>query len=162
MKTKHTSFIPMSPGVLPRQRLNEVTGLPVRPDGLDVSIERESPLAERYPKGSPRKTEFVCSVEWAWSPVHHRIDNYYLNPKPKRWILWNNWLNDWEYPWAWHWDVLAYAPRVEVEEFTLATHLLLETWKYLATHEGVDHYHWVNSTGCLSVEDIQAVAREVW
>lgn len=163
MDTKHTSFIPMSPGARPQQRLNEVVGLPPKPVGLDVSIERESPLAEHHPKGSPRKLSLVCSVEWAWSPAHNRIDNYYLNPKPKHWLLWNNWLNDKEgWPWTWHWDVLAYAPRIEVDEFTLATHMLLETWKFLAAEEELDHYHWINNTGCLSVEDIEAVARKVW
>jgi len=26
----------------------------------------------------------------------------------------------------------------------------------------LDEYHWINDTGCLDVEDIQAIAREVW
>ncbi len=162
MKTNHTSFLPMSSEDLPQQRVNEVVGLPSRPDGLDISVELINSLGKQYPKGSPRKLEFVCSVEWAWSPINNRIDNYYLNPKPKHWMLWSNWVNDRVVPWTWHWDVLAYAPRIEADEFTLATHMLLETWKYLAAYEGVDHYHWVNNTGCLSVEDVQAVAREVW
>jgi hypothetical protein len=162
METKHNSFIPMSPEALPQQRLNEVVGLPPKPDGFDVSVEYIESLGKQYPKGSPRKHTFVCSVEWAWSPANNRIDNYYLNPKPKHWLLWNNWVNDQVRPWTWHWDVLAYAPRIEADEFTLTTHMLLETWKYLAAHEFVDHYHWINNTGCLDVEDIQAIAREVW
>ena len=32
--TKHTSFIPMSPELLPRQKLNEVVTVPELPKGL--------------------------------------------------------------------------------------------------------------------------------
>jgi hypothetical protein len=94
--------------------------------------------------------------------MHNRIANYYLNPKRKYWFLWNNWVDDQTYPWTWHWDVLAYAPRIEADERSIAAYMLLEEWKSDAEHGGLDHYHWINNTGCLSVEDIQAVAREVW
>ena len=50
MKTKHHSFIPMSPELLPRQKLNEVVGLPPRPEGLDVKIEWEHRLKKEHPK----------------------------------------------------------------------------------------------------------------
>ena len=162
MKTKHHSFIPMSPELLPRQKLNEVVGLPPRPEGLDVKIEWEHRLKKEHPKGSPRKLTFVCSAEWSWSPAHHRIANYYLNPKRKYWFLWNNWVDDQTYPWAWHWDVLAYAPRIEADECSVAAYMLLEHWQSDAEHGHLDQYHWINNTGCLSVEDIQAVAREIW
>ena len=26
----------------------------------------------------------------------------------------------------------------------------------------LDHYHWINNTRCLEIEDIQAIARKVW
>ena len=162
MKTKHNSFIPMSPEALPQQRLNEVVGFPPRPDGLDVSVEYIDSLGKEYPKGTPRKHTFVCSVEWAWSPAHNRIDNYYLNPKPKHWLLWNNWVNDRVWPWTWNWDVMAFAPRIDADEVTIATHMVMETWRVLAAHDTIDHYHWINNTGCLDVEQVQAIAREVW
>ena len=37
--TKHTSRIPMTPDALPKQRLNEVVGLPKKPDDLNVLIQ---------------------------------------------------------------------------------------------------------------------------
>ena len=81
--TKHTSFIPMTPDVRPKQRLNEVIGLPAKPDDLNILIEWKDPITSKhYPKGTPRKLTFVCSVEWAWSPMNNRIANYYINPKP--------------------------------------------------------------------------------
>jgi hypothetical protein len=43
----------MSPEALPQQRLNEVVGLPPKPDGFDVSVEYVESLGKRYPKGYP-------------------------------------------------------------------------------------------------------------
>lgn len=40
--------------------------------------------------------------------------------------------------------------------------MLLEKWKSSTEHEHLDQYHWINNAGCLSVEDIQALAREIW
>ena len=162
MTTDHTSFIPMSPEDLPKQRLNEVVGLPTRPSDLKIQIDRHKPLSKHRPKGSPRKLVFICSVEWAWSPAHNRIDNYYLNPKPKNWILWNNWVNDRDVPWSWHWDFIAYANRVDADERTIAAYMLMETWKMEAAYNDLDHYHWINNPGCLCVEDVQSIAREIW
>jgi hypothetical protein len=41
--TKHTSFIPMTPDARPKQRLNEVVGLPDKPDDLNILIEWKDP-----------------------------------------------------------------------------------------------------------------------
>ena len=79
--TKHTSFIPMSPELLPRQKLNEVVTVPELPKGLAPKVEWVEPLLRDPPRASPRKLTFLFSVEWSWSPMHHRIDNYYLNPR---------------------------------------------------------------------------------
>ena len=37
--TKHTSFIPMTLDVRPKQRLNEVVGIPDKPDDLNVFVQ---------------------------------------------------------------------------------------------------------------------------
>ena len=37
--TKHTSFIPMSPELLPRQKLNEVVTIPELPKGHAPKVE---------------------------------------------------------------------------------------------------------------------------
>ena len=105
--TKHTSFIPMTPDVRPKQRLNEVVGLPDKPDDLNILIEWKDPITSKhYPKGTPRKRIFVCSVEWAWSPMNNRIANYYINPKPWGWAFWDNWLDDHDVPWSWWWNFI--------------------------------------------------------
>ena len=100
MSTKHTSFIPMAPGLRPQQRLYEVVTLPDIPKGLAPKIEMDQPLLKNPPKASPQKLTYLFSVEWAWSPMHNRNDNYYINPRRTGWLLWNNWLEDGGYPWT--------------------------------------------------------------
>ena len=88
------SFIPMSPEELPKQRLYEVVDLPPTPGGLETKLDWVEPFPDDRPKTTPRKVQFLCAVEWAWSPMHNRIDNYYLHQRGKRWLIWNNWLDD--------------------------------------------------------------------
>ena len=161
--TKHTSCIPMSPEVRPFQKLNEVVGLREKPNDLNVLINWKDPIPyKRFPKGTSRKLTFVCSVEWAWSPMNNRIANYNINPKPWGWVLWDNMLNDHDVPWTWWWHFLAYTGRSTADERTIAAYMLMASWKDEAEDQYHDHYHWINNTGCLDVEDIQAIAREVW
>ena len=161
--TKHTSFIPMTPDARPNQRLNVVRCVADKPNDLDVLIQWKNPIPYRhYPKGTPRKLIFVCSVEWAWSPMNNRIANYYINPKPWGWALWDNRLDDHDVPWSWWWNFMAYSGKTKADERTIAAHMLMASWKDEAEQEYLDHFHWINNTGCLSVEDIQAIARQVW
>ena len=62
MSTKHTSFIPMSPGLRPQQRLYEVVTLPDLTKGLDPKIEIDDPLLRNPPKTYPRKLTYLFSV----------------------------------------------------------------------------------------------------
>ena len=81
------TFIPMSSEQIPQQRIAEVKTLPLKPKGLSVKLDWVKPFRSDRPKGTPRKVTFLCSVEWAWSPVHSRIDNYYLHTRGKRRLL---------------------------------------------------------------------------
>ena len=162
MSTKHTSFIPKVPQARPQQTLYEVVNLPELPIRLDPKVELDQPLRKNYPKASPRKLTYLFSVEWAWSPMNNRIDNYYLNPRRTGWLLWNNWVDDGCVPWKWYWQLVAYGNRCYSDEKTIATHLVLALWKWDAKENYVDHFHWLNNTGLLDVEDVQAIAREVW
>ena len=49
-----------------------------------------------------RKADFLCTIEWSWSPVNERMESYYLQQGRTYWILWlkhydNNW-GKWEKP----------------------------------------------------------------
>ena len=156
-----SSPIPISADQLPQQRISEVISMPPRPKGL-ITYSEFIDYYPDYPVSTPRKTLFLGGVEWAWSPMHSRIDNYYLNAKPKYWVIWNHWLNDNETPWHWQWDIFAYAPKIKGDEKSIAMHMLKETWQMDKLHNYVDEFHWINSTGLFSVSDFAAIAREVW
>ena len=49
MSTKHTSFMPMAPGLRPHQRMYEVVTLPQVPKRLDPKIEIDEPLLPNPP-----------------------------------------------------------------------------------------------------------------
>ena len=162
MATKHQSFIPMHVGDIPQQHITEVIGIPPKPDNLVVTYDAGSDFLNGKRLGTPRDIDFLCSVEWAWSPAHGRIDNYYVNQKPRYWVLWNNWMDDNDYEWRWHWSMVAHAPRITANELDVATHLLLESWKQQKEYEDLDKYHWINNEGSFNSDIIEAIAREVW
>ena len=63
---------------------------------------------------------------------------------------------------TWHWDLMAYGNRCRLDAKTIASHLIRELWKFDAKYHEVEQYHWINNTGLLGVEEIQAIAREIW
>ena len=94
--------------------------------------------------------------------MHHRIDNYYLNPRRTGWLLWNNWVDDGTRPWSWHWLLMAHCKKGKFDEKTIAIHLMKALWECEQEHQMLDEYHWINNTGLLSVEEIQAIRRKIW
>ena len=162
-KNEHIAASPLPgfPDDLPQQRISEVVTLPDQPEGLEVRVEFLESYPH-YPVRTPRKVLFLGGVEWAWSPANSRRDNYYLNPKPKHWLLWDHWLDDQVRPWRWNWNILAWAPRVRGNEKSIAMHMLKHIWEVDRRHHLIDQFHWINSTGALSVADLQSIAREVW
>ena len=162
MNTKHQSYIPMSAEELPQQKICEVVPIPEKPIRLDITVDPGLDSLDGRTLGTPRNVDFLFSSEWAWSPSHNRIDNYYLNKRRNRWALWNNWVDDCGEPWSWHWSLIAYAPGTNADPQTVAMHLILEAWKWKKENEYLDHFHWINNSGSLEIADIRAIAREVW
>lgn len=155
--------IAMSPSDLPRQRVNLVTELPPRPTRLETHVtwldEQTVPVSAT---GSPRKLTYLATVEWAWSPIHDRLDAYYLNPRGRYWLLWIRSLDDGQIPWRWSWALYAWAEQRRVPGYEAAVCMLRDAWAQEAEHGSLDHFHFIDEGGLLTVETLQAIGRDVW
>jgi hypothetical protein len=64
--------IPMSPEELPQQRTHKIVGLPELFDYCEIDYGTLSSC--KLPKNGPTNSTYLCQVEWAWSPMHNRLD----------------------------------------------------------------------------------------
>ena len=150
------SKIPMSPEERPDQ--NSSSGI-VIPDCPDYFLNSCSHfIDDDNKKRAPRNAVFLGSVEWAWSPFHSRIDNYYLSSRKPYWLLWNHWLDDNDGGYPWYWTIYNQGLKKNVDMKTAAIHLIMDTWQY----DQVDHFHWVNNEGLLSADEFYAMGKIVW
>jgi hypothetical protein len=152
--------IPMSPAALPQQRIHEVVTLPERPAKFDCEVGYGVFTKGALPKNEPATSTYLCQVEWAWSPMHNRIDAYYLHRGQTHWSLWSKYWDDNEDEWGQ--IAVGCVPRQGVNQRQAAVFLLLEFWVNEAEESSVDEFHWINEDGYLSISDLAAIAREVW
>lgn len=161
-----TPKIPMLPTELPQQRVCAVISLPQRPSGfhgIRVPPETVPPPAVLPPVKMPRAAKYIGQVEWAWGPNNTRLDAYYLSTNRKRthWFLWLQWFDDnwgkWEEP-----QIHAYAAKQRVPSNVAAAFLLLDAWTEETRESDPGHFHWINNSALLSVEELQAIGRIVW
>ena len=150
----------MSPSELPQQRIYEVVGLPERPERFEFNVDYDCSPRGGAPKTGLRNSVYLCQVEWAWSPMHNRLDAYYLHRGRSAWSLWSRYWDDNEGRWD-----LACVGAVNLKGVGMkqaAIHLLLEFWKYDARESSLDRFHWINEEDYLSVSELEAIARVVW
>lgn len=103
---------------------------------------------------------YLGQVEWAWSPMHGRIEAYYLENRSGHWLLWTRVYDDnWQ---AWIWALSAYARCGATSPQTAARELLVAAWRAKRRSEDLDPFHWVNEDGALSSGDLQDIAGQVW
>ena len=152
--------IPMLPTELPQQRLYLVKGLPDRPANWSTKFDTEAEgLA---PAAMPRSARYIAQVEWAWSPLHMRIDAYYLSMciHHRHWVLWikgydDNW-SRWMEPHA-----VAAGPRAGLSADAAARLILRDYWANARDSE-LDRFHWQNESGLVDAGDIASIASAVW
>ncbi len=152
--------IPMSPDQLPQQRLNAVTDLPVRPEPFDAVVGWNAVPESAQPARGPRDAEYLGQVEWAWGPMHERLDAYYIHRGRKFWVLWiyaydDNWSQ-------WNWVAVGCVPLRQASEKEAAVHLMRDMFACQRDNEDLDCFHWINEEGLLDVEEWQAISRAVW
>jgi hypothetical protein len=54
------------------------------------------------------------------------------------------------------------APKKGADAKKAAVYLLLDAWESETRHWELDHYHWIDGAGLLSIGDITEIARVVW
>lgn len=147
-----------------KQHLSQAANLPERPAGLEIYPVWSKEKLEEQPRQNPRNARFICSIEWSWGPRHVRIDNLYLGRRHRRWVLWNNWVEDVGCPSTSHWDYLSYtSPIKEVDPAIIAAHMLLNLWEEEKAAGWIDEPpHWIAHEGLLSISSINAISRAVW
>jgi hypothetical protein len=156
--------IPMNPADFPQQKLYQVKSLPIMPDDYCVEImnyEQEHSLAG-IPKKPTKKSIPLAQVEWSWSPMHSRVDSYELHKGKEHWLLWCGGPDDNACTYISNWFAVSAMPVKGISQEQAAIHLLLAFWEYESGHMSLDHYHWINWAGALSVSDLQSIANEVW
>jgi hypothetical protein len=153
--------IPMSPDELPQQRIHEVVELPERPEPFDFAAGYSCKVPQKpITYGEPRSAIYLGQVEWAWSPMHNRLEAYYLQRDRNYWVLWSRYWDDNEGGWGW--IIIACVANKVVSEAQAAVHLLIEFWKYEAEESWLDHFHWINEADYLSVAQLAAIGRTIW
>jgi hypothetical protein len=150
--------IPMLPGQRPQQRIHEVVGLPERPEPFDCYVNYND--VGSLPKNTNTNSTYLCQVEWAWTPMHNRLDAYYIHRGRSDWILWNKY---WDDNWGrWGKVSIGTVSRRGVDQNQAAIYLLMEYWKFDAKEGGLDKFHWINEEGFLDMAELDAIANEVW
>ena len=153
-------IIPMSPEQLPQQRLTSVPARPYRPMEQYFKVGwDEKPDGLLLPNG-PRKAVYLGQLEWAWSPMHSRIDAFYLHRSRRHWILWScSFDEDYE---KWTWSAVANLPLHQATQFEAAFWLMVEFLNFDRDECEVDHFHWVAEEGLLDAAHWREVGRIVW
>jgi len=154
--------IPMSPDALPQQRLYLVPDMGANLDSLCIS--KGVPGEEGIPSKLPRRAAPIAQVEWAWSPMHNRIDYYHISmdSNRSRWVLWHSCFDDSGYRWRWELMSAISTARAGVSKRTAAIALLYHFWRKETENMDLDHYRWINYAGLLTVGEISEIARSVW
>ncbi|MDP6418679.1 MAG: hypothetical protein QF492_09680 [Candidatus Krumholzibacteria bacterium] len=126
--------------------------LPPRPPLFNPALE---PPKSLMPKRGPNKCEFLCTVDWYFSPWSERSADYYLQSRRNWWLL-----RSWEEDEGW--KLCAAAPKRGVSAKEAAVHLMIYNWTLEVSFFDIERFHSVNSEGLLDFEEIHAIADKAW
>ena len=154
----------LDPADKPLERLYLVTDVPTRPENLSVNMAWSDAV---WPKSLPDKPSpalYLGALEWSWSPMHSRLDSYYLSYTADHWLVFLHNLEDggFESEWTWEWYLYAIAEHVLDDEHTIAFWLIYELLRQDHRSHELDHFHLVSDTGVLSVGDFLNIGKLVW
>jgi hypothetical protein len=124
-------------------------------------VEIDLDGSARWLNRMDKAAEFLCTIEWSWSPAHGRIEAYYLHRGRTHWILWVKGPDAWgrrEKPIA--------TARCLRKAFLLkkdaAMNLLVAAFREERRWGDLDSFHCVTKEGLLSIGDLDSVSYAVW
>lgn len=152
--------IPMSPAEMPQQRIVAIPILSKRPRPFDAVVGwDELPEGVSLPNG-PYDADYLCQVEWSWSPIHGDICAYYLSNEQDHWVLWiRSYDDNWD---KWLWIAVGHVPRKQASSDVAAIHLLADLWRFQRVENDLDHIHAINEVHVMDVGTVRAIALMVW
>ena len=154
----------LDPADKPNECFYAITQTPARPTNLSVSMSWSQDIWPKDLPDEPSPALYLGSLEWAWSPMHSRLDSYYLSYTDTKWLVFLHNLEDsgFSQDWAWDWYLYAIAERMPGDERAIAFWLIHDLLMHERTDQDVDRFHFISDTGLLSVGDFKKIGELVW
>ena len=156
--------VPLNPANFPQQKIyaiNKITPLPLGCEVQLLDYVEDHNLAG-IPNKPNKQSIPLGQVEWAWGPMHARVDAYEIHKGKTHWLLWSGGPEDNSGRYIKNWFACAIVPCDEVNQEQAATHLLLKFWEREIKWRNLDRYHWINHAIELSVSQFQSIADALW
>ena len=161
-KTPDTSPVWIDPIDKPIGNIFLVRDIPERPTDLEIRTTWDR---NTFPDGQPVEPDsalYLGALEWSWSPMHSRMDSYYLSYDKDHWMIFMHLLEDGSSSWEWSWYLYAIAPRVSADDRSVGFWMIHDLLKYDAVTHEVDEFHLVSGEGLLTVGDFENIGQLVW
>ena len=147
----------------PQQNLSEIKTFSKWPVGCGVDFlytyERDLP---GFAQGPDEDSVPLAQVEWAWSPMHARVDAYQINRGEDHWLLWCGGPDENSSTDITNWLAVAFMAANGFSQRDAAMFLLDAFWMFERSCNSLDRYHWINRADALPVADLQCIANQVW
>ena len=115
------------------------------------------------PKKPPRSALLLGGVGWSWSPIHDRMDYYYVSRTRNRrywlWLLWKKYPDEWEKP---AFQIYCLATGAFRSHYEAGREMLKRAWSWDKKELLLNRYHEIIADGALTVTEIEEIAEEVW
>ena len=155
--------ITLNPQDFPQQTLYEIKKFPKWPEGCGVrflnTCEHELP---GIPAAPDEDSVPLAQVEWAWSPMHARVDAYQIHRGDDHWLLWCGGPDENSSIDITNWFAVAFMAANGLSQRDAAMFLLDAFWMFERSCNSLGRYHWINRADALPVGDLQCIANQVW
>ena len=104
--------------------------------------------------------DFICTVEWSWSPYHQRIDSYFLGLTETQVELWSQY-ND-ESTGQKNWCCCVVADKTSNDTQAVAAALLEFLWRHQSAESSIGLFDTVSDEGLLEQDAVFQIGESVW